>query len=171
MKFSKRLFCVLAGLIMAFWLCNQFITPALIDYRIKHSCFSRWYQTISVSDIEYVTFSDLNAREIFPEPYFLSDEEIEQLVNMLRRIDEKDIDLKSVIVRANPVFTICISMGKERYLFNNYEINKDIFLVSTPVDDYSVGSFNKLFVNCPGLSNFVISFSAIENISMTELLN
>lgn len=131
----------------------------MIGYKIQHGRFLAWCQTLSVSDVEFITFSDPWKRELFPENYVLSEEEEARLVGILNDLDTEDLNIVDTTFRTNSVFTICIAVEEGKLLLQHQSEGEDLFRFTPPTedfDDHFVGNFNQLVVTSPELMDFVM---------------
>lgn len=135
----------------------------MIGYKIQHGRFLSWCQTLSVSDVEFITFSDPWKRELFPENYVLSEEEEARLVDILNDLDTEDLNIVDTTFRTNSVFTICIAVEEGKLLLQHQSEGEDLFRFTPPTedfDDHFVGDFNQLVVTSPELMDFVMETAA-----------
>lgn len=131
----------------------------MIGYKLQHSHFLAWCQTLSASDVEFITFSDPSNRELFSENYVLSEEEEARLVGILNDLDTEDLNIVDTVFRTNPVFTICIAVEEGKLLLQHQSEGEDLFRFTPPIedfDDHFVGRFNQLVVTSPELMDFVM---------------
>ena len=108
----------------------------MIGYKIQHSHFLAWCQTLSSSDVEFITFSDPSNRELFSENYVLSEEEEARLVGILNDLDTEDLNIVDTTFRTNPVFTICIAVEEGKLLLQHQSEGEDLFRFTPPIEDF-----------------------------------
>lgn len=131
----------------------------MIGYKIQHSRFLTWCQTLSVSDLEFATFSDPWQRELFPEEYVLSEEEAARLVDILNDLGTEELNIVDTTFRTSPVFVVCVATEEGKFLLSRQGEAEDCFSFTPPTDgfdDHSVGRFNQLVVTSPELMDFVM---------------
>lgn len=161
----KRLLCAALVLALVLVVGYQVVVRLMIGYKIEHSRFLNWCQTLSVSDLEFATFSDPWQQEMFPFPenYILSQDEEARLVGILNQMDTDNLSIEDTIFRTSPVFTVCVATKEGKFLFQRQSEAEDILYCTQPseeYDDYSVGQYNKLIVTCPELVDFVLEAAA-----------
>lgn len=135
----------------------------MIDYKIQHSRFLTWCQTLSVSDLEFATFSDPWQRELFPENYVLSEEEEARLVDILNDLDTENLNIVDTTFRSSPVFVVCVATEEGKFLLSRQGEAEGCFSFTPPTegfDDHFVGRFNQLVVTSPELMDFVMEVVA-----------
>lgn len=161
----KRLLGAAIVLVLVLVVGYQVVVRLMIDYKIEHSRFLNWSQTLSVSDLEFATFSDPWQQEMFPFPenYILSEEEESRLVGMLNRMDTDNLSIEDMTFQTSPVFTVCVATEEGKFLLSRQTEAEDIFYFTQPTegyDDHSVGRYNQLIVTCPELVDFVLEAAA-----------
>ena len=135
----------------------------MIDYKIQHSRFLAWCQSLSVSDLEFATFSDPWQRELFPENYVLSEEEEARLVDILNGLDTENLNIVDTTFRTSPVFVVCAATEEGKFLLSRQGEAEGYFSFTPPTegfDDHFVGRFNQLVVTSPELMDFVMEVVA-----------
>lgn len=160
---GKKLLLAAAAVVLVLAAGYPTVIRLMINYKLEHSWFLTWCQTLSVSDLEFVTFSDPAQRELFPQNYILSDDEEARLVALLNQIDRDRVSVEDAIFRTSPVFTVCVATEEGKFLFQRQSEGEDILYCTQPTeeyDDYSVGRFNKLILTCPELVDFVLEAAA-----------
>lgn len=131
----------------------------MIGYKIQHSRFLAWCQTLSVSDLEFITFSDPWQRELFSEEYVLSEEEETRMVDILNGLGTEDLNIVDTTFRTSPVFVVCVATEEGKFLLSRQGEAEDCFSFTPPTDgfdDHFVGRFNQLVVTSPELMDFVM---------------
>lgn len=159
----KRLLGAAIVLVLVLVVGYQVVVRLMINHKIENSRFLTWCQTLSVSDLEFATFSDPWQREIFPEDYILSDEEEAQLVDILNQLDTGNLSIEDMTFQTSPVFTVCVATEEGKFLLSRQTEAEDIFYFTQPTegyDDHSVGRYNQLIVTCPELVDFVLEAAA-----------
>ena len=165
MKFAGKLrpISIIIIVVVCLVVGYQAVLCLIISHQIKHSYFLKWCQNLSVSDIEFVVFSDPWQREMFFESYILSASEEEQLVDILNHVNKESLLLVDTPFRTDPAFTVYVNMGQETYLFQRQTEAENIFYVTPSTAEestlQSVGSYNKLILICPQLVDFALEIS------------
>ena len=135
----------------------------MIGYKIQHSRFLTWCQTLSVSDLEFATFSDPWQRELFPQDYALSEAEEARLVDILNDLGTEDLNIVDTTFRTSPVFVVCVATEEGKFLLSRQGETEVSFSFTPPTegfDDHSVGRFNQLVVTSPELAEFALETAA-----------
>lgn len=155
----KRLLGAAIALVLVLVVGYQVVVRLMIDYKIEHSRLLNWSQTLSVSDLEFATFSDPWQREMFPENYILSEEEKARLVGILNRMDTDTLSIEDIRFQTNPLFTVCVATEEGKFLLRCRDKEAGLFDFVQPTpgyDNHTVGRFNQLIVTCPELVDFVL---------------
>lgn len=161
----KRLLCAALVLVLVLVVGYQVVVRLMIGYKIEHSRFLNWCQTLSVSDLEFATFSDPWQQEMFPFPenYILSQDEEARLVGILNQMDTDNLSIEDTRFQTNPLFTVCVATEEGKFLLRCRAEGEGLFDFVQPTsgyDNYSVGRFNQLIVICPELVDFVLEAAA-----------
>lgn len=167
----KRLLGAAIVLVLVLVVGYQVVVRLMIDYKIEHSRFLNWSQTLSVSDLEFATFSDPWQQEMFPENYILSEEEESRLVGMLNRMDTDNLSIEDIRFQTNPLFTVCVATEEGKFLLLCRDSEAGLFDFVPPTSGYdnvTVGRFNQLIVTYPELVDFVLEAAAKSDSAAAE---
>lgn len=167
----KRLLGAAIVLVLVLVVGYQVVVRLMINHKIENSRFLTWCQTLSVSDLEFATFSDPWQQEMFPENYILSEEEESRLVGMLNQIDTDNLSIEDIRFQTNPLFTVCVATEEGKFLFRCQDKEAGLFDFVPPTSGYdnvTVGRFNQLIVTYPELVDFVLEAAAKSDSAAAE---